>query len=137
MMRSPPAARAMGPIWLHLVRPRGGSQPASGAGRAAGSRMAVSRISRRDRRRLSHPPANGGRADPPEDPPPEANTGEPSMPIPLWWARAMLVASLLAPVSFGDEPNRPTASPTESNPAKPAEGHSVHGEAFNDGPRHA
>jgi peroxiredoxin len=33
------------------------------------------------------------------------------------------------------EPTRPTASATEANPAVPAAGHSVHGEAFNDGPR--
>jgi peroxiredoxin len=35
----------------------------------------------------------------------------------------------------GDEPTKPTASASESNPAVPAAGHSVHGEAFNDGPR--
>jgi peroxiredoxin len=34
------------------------------------------------------------------------------------------------------DPSKPTSSPTESNPAVPAPGHSVHGEAFNDGPRH-
>jgi peroxiredoxin len=37
----------------------------------------------------------------------------------------------------GDEPVKPTASASEANPAIPAPGHSVHGEAFNDGPRHA
>ena len=37
----------------------------------------------------------------------------------------------------GDEPVKPTASASEANPAVPAPGHSVHGEAFNDGPRHA
>jgi peroxiredoxin len=36
-----------------------------------------------------------------------------------------------------DEPVKPTASASESNPAVPAPGHSVHGDAFNDGPRHA
>jgi peroxiredoxin len=35
----------------------------------------------------------------------------------------------------GDEPTRPTPSTSETNPALPAAGHSVHGEAFNDGPR--
>src|SRR5204863_449417 len=35
----------------------------------------------------------------------------------------------------GDEPTRPTAPASEANPAVPAAGHSVHGEAFNDGPR--
>ncbi len=38
-------------------------------------------------------------------------------------------------VSAGQEPARPTAAPTQSNPATPAAGHSIHGEAFNDGPR--
>ena len=37
----------------------------------------------------------------------------------------------------GDEPVKPTAPASEANPAVPAAGHSVHGEAFNDGPRHA
>jgi peroxiredoxin/tetratricopeptide (TPR) repeat protein len=36
-----------------------------------------------------------------------------------------------------DEPVKPTASASEANPAVPAPGHSLHGEAFNDGPRHA
>ncbi len=36
-----------------------------------------------------------------------------------------------------DEPVKPTASATEANPAVPAPGHSLHGEAFDDGPRHA
>jgi peroxiredoxin len=35
-----------------------------------------------------------------------------------------------------EEPNKPTATASEANPAVPAAGHSVHGEAFNDGPRH-
>src|SRR3954471_7156617 len=35
------------------------------------------------------------------------------------------------------EPNKPTASASEKNPAVPAAGHSLHGEAFDDGPRHA
>jgi len=43
----------------------------------------------------------------------------------------------LAPSSRGDEPIKPTASASEANPAVPAPGHSLHGEAFNDGPRHA
>src|SRR5215472_3900170 len=37
----------------------------------------------------------------------------------------------------GEEPLKPTASASESNPAVPAAGHSIHGEAFDDGPRHA
>ena len=36
-----------------------------------------------------------------------------------------------------DEPTKPTASASESRPAVPAAGHSIHGEAFDDGPRHA
>src|SRR4051794_26751586 len=83
------------------------------------------------------------------------------MRTPRWWAaRAMLAAAILAPVSRGDEPTKPTATATEANPALPAPGprgeeptrppapateatpavpaagHSIHGEAFNDGPRH-
>jgi peroxiredoxin len=45
-------------------------------------------------------------------------------------------AVLLAVLARGDEPTRPTASPSETNPAVPAAGHSLHGEAFDDGPRH-
>jgi peroxiredoxin len=41
----------------------------------------------------------------------------------------------LAIPGFAQESGKPTASPTEGNPAVPAPGHSVHGEAFNDGPR--
>ncbi|HMF35692.1 MAG TPA: hypothetical protein VKF17_03605 [Isosphaeraceae bacterium] len=37
--------------------------------------------------------------------------------------------------AVAQEPARPTASPSEANPAVPAPGHSVHGKAFNDGPR--
>jgi peroxiredoxin len=36
----------------------------------------------------------------------------------------------------GQEEGPTTASSTETNPAKPAPGHSVHGEPFNEGPRH-
>ena len=36
---------------------------------------------------------------------------------------------------LGQEPTKPTAPPSASNPAVPAAGHSVHGEAFDDGPR--
>ncbi len=50
---------------------------------------------------------------------------------------AALGAWSSAPSTFGDEPPKPTASASEANPAVPAPGHSVHGEAFNDGPRHA
>jgi peroxiredoxin len=42
----------------------------------------------------------------------------------------------IPPLLRGDEPNKPTAPASETNPAVPAPGHSVHGEAFNDGPRH-
>ena len=40
-------------------------------------------------------------------------------------------------VACGDEPSKPTSSASETNPAVPAPGHSVHGEAFSDGPRTA
>ncbi len=39
--------------------------------------------------------------------------------------------------AFGDEPNKPTASASETNPALPAAGHSLHGETFDEGPRSA
>ena len=44
----------------------------------------------------------------------------------------LLLACLTA---RADEPTKPTAPATEANPAVPAAGHSIHGEAFNDGPR--
>src|SRR5262245_50138375 len=40
------------------------------------------------------------------------------------------------PLAFGAEPPKPTASASEASPAVPAPGHSVHGEAFDEGPRH-
>jgi len=52
----------------------------------------------------------------------------------LFAAPAVLCSSFL--LARGDEPVKPTASASEANPAVPAPGHSVHGEAFNDGPRH-
>ncbi len=58
-------------------------------------------------------------------------------------ARAVILALFLVAMNLGagprlvlgDEPIKPTPSSSESNPAAPAPGHSVHGEAFNDGPR--
>ncbi len=53
---------------------------------------------------------------------------------------AVVAAGLLCGLttsSRGDEPVKPTTSASAVNPAVPAPGHSVHGEAFNDGPRHA
>ncbi|WP_435015895.1 redoxin domain-containing protein [Tundrisphaera sp. TA3] len=47
-----------------------------------------------------------------------------------------LVIGGVAPTR-GDEPSKPTATATEANPAAPAAGHSVHGEAFDAGPRTA
>ena len=52
-------------------------------------------------------------------------------------ASVLVAALILLQGARGDEPTKPTASATEANPAVPAAGHSVHGEAFNDGPRHA
>ncbi len=46
-----------------------------------------------------------------------------------------LTLGTLVPAS-GQEPTKPTAPPSEANPAVPAVGHSIHGEAFDDGPRH-
>jgi len=48
---------------------------------------------------------------------------------------ALVCAMATARLALADEPTRPTASPSETNPAIPAAGHSLHGEAFNDGPR--
>jgi peroxiredoxin len=57
------------------------------------------------------------------------------------WFGALFATSLLSVFvqssARGDEPVKPTAPASEANPAVPAAGHSVHGEAFNDGPRHA
>ena len=52
---------------------------------------------------------------------------------------ALGLALLAAPVmpARSQEPAKPTASPTDANPAVPAAGHSIHGEAFDDGPRRA
>jgi hypothetical protein len=56
------------------------------------------------------------------------------------WFGALIASSLLCPCFLNsarsDEPVKPTAPASEANPAVPAAGHSVHGEAFNDGPRH-
>ena len=51
--------------------------------------------------------------------------------------RGRASSSVVSLGARGDEPVKPTASASEANPAVPAPGHSVHGEAFNDGPRHA
>ena len=71
----------------------------------------------------------------------EPETGELSMRAFVAWFGAMSAAGLLCfPMpnfARGDEPVKPTAPASEANPAVPAAGHSVHGEAFNDGPRHA
>ena len=57
------------------------------------------------------------------------------------WFGALFATSVLSiyveSSARGDEPVKPTAPASETNPAVPAAGHSVHGEAFNDGPRHA
>jgi peroxiredoxin len=46
-----------------------------------------------------------------------------------------LACTAITPLVRGDEPTKPTASASEKNPAVPAAGHSLHGEAFDDGPR--
>jgi peroxiredoxin len=53
-------------------------------------------------------------------------------PLWIWLAPAVLAAPLVAPAQ---EPATPTATPAEADAATPAPGHSVHGEAFDEGPR--
>ncbi len=57
------------------------------------------------------------------------------MPTPPIRALALASCLALAIPAQADEPNKPTAPPSAANPAVPAAGHSIHGEAFNDGPR--
>ena len=67
-------------------------------------------------------------------------TGDPSMRAFVGRFGTLIASSLLCcclDFARGDEPVKPTAPASEANPAVPAAGHSVHGEAFNDGPRHA
>jgi peroxiredoxin len=45
------------------------------------------------------------------------------------------VVILLGSAARADEPTKPTPTATEANPAVPAPGHSIHGEAFDEGPR--
>ena len=54
----------------------------------------------------------------------------------LGWAGVLTLLGTHVAATRGDEPVRPTSSATEANPAVPAAGHSLHGEAFDDGPRH-
>ncbi len=54
----------------------------------------------------------------------------------LGWAGVLTLLGFPVTATRGDEPTRPTASASEANPAIPAAGHSLHGEAFDDGPRH-
>src|SRR6185437_4576661 len=63
-------------------------------------------------------------------------TGDAPMRTILGGAGTWILVAGLAAGARGDEPNKPTASATEANPAMPAAGHSLHGEAFDDGPRH-
>ena len=70
----------------------------------------------------------------------ESFTLELSMPRSVLTVVVLFAGSYLSGASHsvrGDEPVKPTAPASETNPAVPAPGHSVHGEAFNDGPRHA
>ena len=57
------------------------------------------------------------------------------------WNRIIGLGLALGSIAPGSgraqEPSKPTASATEANPATPAAGHSVHGEAFDAGPRSA
>jgi peroxiredoxin len=54
------------------------------------------------------------------------------------WCDPLFRTALLPVLAVGamaQEAGKPTVSSTETNPAVPAPGHSLHGEAFNDGPR--
>jgi peroxiredoxin len=56
------------------------------------------------------------------------------------WAVLIAAAGVIFSLSLqvqADEPVKPTASATEAKPAVPPPGHSLHGEAFNEGPRHS
>jgi peroxiredoxin/Flp pilus assembly protein TadD len=60
------------------------------------------------------------------------------LPMTQWTSRIVLLTAIsCCGRAQGDEPNRPTPSPTEANSAVPAAGHSLHGDAFNEGPRQA
>jgi peroxiredoxin len=48
----------------------------------------------------------------------------------------MVMTAVVERPARGDEPLKPTPSASAANPAVPAPGHSIHGEAFNEGPRH-
>jgi hypothetical protein len=48
----------------------------------------------------------------------------------------MVMMAVVGQSARGDEPLKPTPSASAANPAVPAPGHSVHGEVFNEGPRH-
>ncbi len=55
---------------------------------------------------------------------------------PAWILSLTLTLPLgVAAPLIGQEPTRPTSPASSANPAVPAAGHSIHGEAFNDGPR--
>ena len=58
------------------------------------------------------------------------------MPLSKGLAAFFLVGIMVTSVG-ADEPNKPTPPASEKNPAIPAAGHSVHGEAFDEGPRRA
>lgn len=56
------------------------------------------------------------------------------MPTRHFW---LAVALALPTGSLAQEPDKPTIPASETNPATPAAGHSLHGETFNEGPRQA
>jgi len=51
------------------------------------------------------------------------------------WILALSLALVATSSSPGQEPTKPTTPASATNPAVPAAGHSIHGEAFTDGPR--
>ena len=55
--------------------------------------------------------------------------------FPRWCAALSAACLWLAAAARAEEPTKPTRAASESNPATPAAGHSLHGESFDDGPR--
>ena len=55
------------------------------------------------------------------------------MPLRIVWTFGL--CCLAIGTASADEPLKPTASPSAIDPSVPSPGHSIHGEAYNDGPR--
>ena len=57
------------------------------------------------------------------------------MSLRIEWICGLYLAIGATSATSAQEPTKPTAPATAANPAVPAAGHSIHGEAFNEGPR--